>query len=35
MPLPLVWLDGRLMPLGEAHISPLDRGFLFADGVYD
>jgi len=35
MPLPLVWLDGRLLPLAEAHISPLDRGFLFGDGVYE
>ena len=30
MPLPLVWLDGRLLPLAEARISPLDRGFLFS-----
>jgi D-alanine transaminase len=35
MPLPLVWLNGRLLPLAEAHISPLDRGFLFGDGVYE
>src|SRR5262245_45479473 len=35
MPLPLVWLDGRLLPLEEAHISPLDRGFLFGDGAYE
>ena len=35
MPLPLVWLDGRLLPLAEAHISPLDRGFLFGDGAYE
>ncbi len=35
MPHPLVWLDGRLLPLAEAHISPLDRGFLFGDGVYE
>ena len=35
MPLPLVWLDGRLLPLPEARISPLDRGFLFGDGVYE
>ena len=35
MPLPLVWLDGRLMPLDEARISPLDRGFLFGDGAYE
>ena len=35
MPLPLVWLDGRLLPLAEARISPLDRGFLFGDAVYE
>lgn len=35
MPLPLVWLNGRLLPLAQAHISPLDRGFLFGDGVYE
>jgi len=35
MPLPLVWLDGRLLPLEQARISPLDRGFLFGDGAYE
>lgn len=35
MPLPLVWLNGRLLPLAEAQVSPLDRGFLFGDGVYE
>ncbi|MDP9197849.1 MAG: aminotransferase class IV [Pseudomonadota bacterium] len=35
MPRPLVWLDGQLRPLEEARISPLDRGFLFGDGVYE
>ena len=30
-----VWLNGRVMPLEEAHISPFDRGFLFGDGVYE
>jgi D-alanine transaminase len=35
MPLPLVWLDGRLLPLEKARISPLDRGFLFGDGAYE
>ena len=35
MPLPLVWLDGKLLPLAEARISPLDRGFLFGDGAYE
>jgi len=35
MPLPLIWLDGRLLPLSEARISPLDRGFLFGDAIYE
>lgn len=35
MPMPLVWLDGKLLPLAEARISPLDRGFLFGDGAYE
>jgi D-alanine transaminase len=34
-PYPLCWLDGALQPLAAARISPLDRGFLFADGVYE
>ena len=28
-------LDGRFLPLSEARISPMDRGFLFADGGYE
>jgi D-alanine transaminase len=31
----IVWLNGRFLPLAEASISPLDRGFLFADAVYE
>jgi D-alanine transaminase len=34
-PYPTCWLDGELLPLAQARISPLDRGFLFADGVYE
>ena len=30
-----VYLNGKFLPLTEAKISPLDRGFLFADGVYE
>lgn len=30
-----VYLNGQFLPLAEARISPLDRGFLFADGVYE
>ena len=34
-PLPICWLNGAFGPLAEARISPLDRGFLFADAVYE
>lgn len=34
-PFPVCHLDGTLLPLREARISPLDRGFLFADAVYE
>ena len=29
------WLNGDYVPLAEARISPLDRGFLFGDGAYE
>ena len=31
----IVYLNGRFLPLKEARISVLDRGFLFGDGVYE
>lgn len=31
----IVYLDGNFVPLDEASVSPLDRGFMFADGVYE
>ena len=31
----IAFLNGQFLPLSEARISPLDRGFLFADGVYE
>ncbi len=31
----LVFLNNRILSLEEATISPFDRGFLFADGVYE
>lgn len=34
-PLPVCYLNGEFLPLQEARISPLDRGFLFADAVYE
>jgi D-alanine transaminase len=34
-PLPQCYLDGEYVALREARISPLDRGFLFGDSVYE
>ena len=34
-PLPLSYLNGAVLPLQEARISPLDRGFLYSDGAYE
>jgi D-alanine transaminase len=31
----IVHLNGRLIPLEQAAISPFDRGFTFGDGVYE
>ncbi|CAG0977811.1 D-alanine transaminase [Phycisphaerales bacterium] len=31
----IVHLNSRLLPLDEARVSPLDRGFLFGDGIYE
>ena len=31
----IAYVNGRFMPLGEAVISIEDRGFQFADGVYE
>ncbi len=33
--MPTVFLNGEFMPIEEAKISPLDRGFIFGDGVYE
>jgi len=30
-----VYLNGRFLPLAEAKVSVLDRGFVFGDGVYE
>lgn len=29
------YVDGRYLPLAEARVSPMDRGFLFGDGAYE
>jgi D-alanine transaminase len=34
-PFPTCYLNGDYLPLSEARISPLDRGFLFGDGAYE
>lgn len=30
-----VYLNGSYLPMSEAKISPMDRGFLFGDGIYE
>ena len=32
---PLVFLNGEVLPISQAKVSVLDRGFIFGDGVYD
>jgi D-alanine transaminase len=34
-PLPTAWFNGKFMPLADVRVSPLDRGFLFGDAVYE
>ena len=31
----MVFLNGKFMPIEEAHVPVLDRGFIFGDGVYE
>jgi len=31
----IVYLNGKFMPVEDAHIPVLDRGFIFGDGVYE
>jgi D-alanine transaminase len=31
----ICYLNGSFLPLSEARVSPMDRGFLFGDGVYE
>jgi len=35
MTAPIAHFNGELMTLDRIHISPLDRGFIFGDGVYE
>jgi D-alanine transaminase len=32
---PVVYLNGEYLPVEQAHVSVLDRGFIFGDGVYE
>ncbi len=32
---PTVYLNGEFLPLSQAKVSVLDRGFLFGDGIYE
>jgi D-alanine transaminase len=32
---PIAYVNGSFLPLSEAKVSILDRGFLFADGIYE
>lgn len=31
----IVYLNGKYLAIGDAHVSVLDRGFIFGDGVYE
>ena len=31
----IAYLNGQYLRLGDAHVSVLDRGFIFGDGIYD
>ena len=31
----IIYLNGEFVPLNEAKVSVMDRGFLFGDGVYE
>ncbi|MDP2247498.1 MAG: D-amino acid aminotransferase, partial [Nitrosomonadales bacterium] len=31
----IVYLNGKFLPIEEAYVPVLDRGFIFGDGVYE
>lgn len=31
----LVWIDGQIVPAGEARLPVYDRGFLYGDGIFE
>ena len=30
----IVYLNGKYLPISQAQVSVLDRGFIYGDGVY-
>ncbi len=32
---PIVYLNGSFLPVSQAHVSVLDRGFIYGDGAYE
>ena len=35
LPETLCYLNGKYLPISQAHVSVLDRGFIFGDGIYE
>ncbi len=35
MPTEWIWINGQTLPLADARIGVEDRGYQFADGVYE
>jgi D-alanine transaminase len=35
LPETLCYLNGKYLPVSQAHVSVLDRGFIFGDGIYE
>ncbi|HEX2182404.1 MAG TPA: aminotransferase class IV, partial [Rubrobacteraceae bacterium] len=32
---PLLWVNGKLLPVGQAALDPRDRGFTLGDGLFE
>jgi len=35
MPTPAIWMNGQMTPASDAHVSILDHGLLYGDGVFE
>ncbi|HEY6088109.1 MAG TPA: D-amino acid aminotransferase, partial [Burkholderiaceae bacterium] len=35
LPETLCYLNGKYLPVSQASVSVLDRGFVFGDGIYE